>query len=57
MYSAHFSRIYILSRSPLTQVKVVHAIGHEDVMEQDEAWVIDALVEPVGPIRSVHVLL
>ena len=48
----------MLSRSlPVTQVEVEHAVGHEDVVEQDEARVVNALVEPVGPVRSVDVLL
>lgn len=41
----------------LTQVEVEHAVGHEDVMEQDQPGVINAFIEPVGSVCPVHVFL
>lgn len=41
----------------LTQVEVVHAVGHQDVVEEDQTWVVDAFIEPVCSVCSVHVFL
>lgn len=41
----------------LTQVEVVHAVGHQDVVEEDQAWVVDAFIETVCSVRSVYVFL
>lgn len=40
----------------LTQVKVVHAVSHQDVVEEHQARVVNALIEPVGSVCSVYVL-
>lgn len=41
----------------LTQVEVIHAVGHQDVVEQSQAGVVDAFVEPVCSVCSVHIFL
>lgn len=41
----------------LTQVEVVHAVGHQDVVEEDQPRVVDAFIEPVCSVGPVHILL
>jgi len=39
----HMKEPQVRGTSPLTQVEVVHAVGHQDVVEENQARIIDAL--------------
>lgn len=39
----------------LTQVEVVHAVSHQDVMEESQTWVFNAIIEPVCSVCSVYI--
>lgn len=41
----------------LTQVKVVHAVGKKDVMEQAQPGVLRAFIELVGPVCAAYISL
>lgn len=41
----------------LTEVEVIHAVGHQDVVEEDQTRVVDAFIEPVCSVCSVYILL
>lgn len=41
----------------LTQVKVVHAVGHEDIVQQREARVLVPREEGIVSVRPIHVPL
>lgn len=44
-------------RRRLTQVEVVHAVGHQDVVEEDQTRVVNAFIEPVRSVGSVYIFL
>lgn len=42
-------------RRSLTQVEVIHAVSHQDVVEESQTWVVNAFVEACCSVCSVYI--
>lgn len=46
-----------LKNNVLTQIKVIHAVCHQDIVEQDETGIFQTLIKFIGPVSPVNIFL